>query len=274
MMSGVLEPSRRTAIVVGLTALAMLVGLEDQGHQVPIPALAGWTVVALLLLAERYRPDLVRAVPDRFRGGGLVAGAALLLAYVALLQIQFAPAALVWWAATVLFVRGASRDGHLSMIQPRRAVAGWPRRIVTLGAVLVVVSMSSRWLGDLHYGYAVGDWYTRGTIGGATANALGRAALPTAVALGALLVAAWDEASAWWPRMRTAVPVGAGVLGAVALRAMIADSRHFEEVTRGGSAYALAAGPWVLFTAAIVLGAGGLLLRRVGRRVPVPPPGS
>lgn len=257
-----LEPARRVPLAAGLTAVALLLGLEDHGRQVPVLAVAAWVVVAGLLLAERFRPGLAAALPERLRGRALAMAGAAVLAYVALLQVQLALAALVWWAATIVFVAGSARDGGLGAIAPRRAITGWPRRVVTLGGVLVVASMGSNWLGNMYYGYTAGGYDYAGSVAGGTAHGLGRAALPTLLALAAFGIAAWDENSPWFRRLAGSLLGIAVVLGIIALQAMVSDSRHFDELTQGGAAYVLAFGPWLLAAAAVVLAIGGVMLRR------------
>lgn len=255
------EPRRRVPVVLAASGVGML-AISAGGNPVPLPVSLAWIVVAAALAVFRFRPTLLASAPGWARPPILTRAAALVVGYIALVQFQLSAVGLLWWVATIVLVVGAARDGQLGAFSPQLLVSGWGRRALTAGGFLVALSLSSRWLGDMYYSGVVGDYYTSGTIYGGTAHDLGRGALPVLGALAMLVIAGWSPGSPLWTRMRAAVLPIAGLLGLVALRAMFADQRHFEEILRSGSAYTLAAGPWVLALAAGVLVAGGLMLRR------------
>lgn len=255
------EPSRRVPIVLGLTGLSML-AMTTGGNPVPVVVSILWLAIAVLLGVFRFRPVMLAGGPVWLRPPHLTRGAALVLAYIALIQFQLSGVALLWWAGTVVFVTGALRDGQLGPFSPTLLTRGWARRLVTAGALLVALALASRWLGDMYYAYTAGDYYYSGTVGGGTAHHFGRAALPTAAALAMLVVAGWAADSPHWRRLRSLVLPTAVVLGFLGIRAIVKDQQHFNEILEAGSAYTMAVGPWLLGLAAALLAAGGVLLRR------------
>jgi hypothetical protein len=285
--------TRAIAWTVGLFAGALLLGNAGGGMpSAPWIGLA-WVAAVALLAVESWFPQLAARLPHPWlRRPALGAWASVVFAGFATAVASWTPSSLLVTAATLVFVRDAAARGELGSFDPRLLWHGWPRRLLTAGALLAMMTLTSEgW--DNRYstpGYSRSSSSTRteyrsdgdyevtrtttewvpGWSGGGDLTA--EASWPGWLLLASLVWAAQRRRPSALGPMRW-FPAGvAGVLSVWALNEM-RENRAYAEEVRGGSGYVLEGSTPQVFTMCLFLfGAGALLLALRSRPEPVPVP--
>lgn len=285
--------TRAVGWTVGLFVAAWL--LSNVGNGIPGAPWIGllWVAAVLLVIIDTWMPRTAARLPSPWLRRPLLGSwGAAVFALFATAVASWTPSSLLITAGTLIFFRDAAARGELGNFDPRLLWHGWPRRLLTGGALLAMMTLTSDgW--DNRYstpGYSTShsststeygssgneyevtrtttEWVPSWSGGG---NMTAEASWPGWLLLAALAWACRRRRTSLLSPMRW-LPVGvAGVLFIWVLKE-IHQNRAYANGVKGGSGYVLEGSTPQLFLIFLFIFAAGALMLSL-RTTPAPADG-